>query len=54
MRFRYKLTGPYWSQAEGYILGVVANRFKIAGSVIVYGIMASVIYRVIYYICQIL
>ncbi len=37
-------------KAEGYILGVGANLFKIAGPVISYGIFASVIYGVICYI----
>lgn len=35
---------------EGFILGVGANMFKIAGPVIVYGTVASVIYGVIYWI----
>ncbi len=35
---------------EGFVLGLGANMFKIAGSVIVYGTVASVIYGVIYYI----
>lgn len=35
---------------EGFILGVGANMFKIAGPVIVYGTVASVIYGIIYYI----
>ena len=39
---------------EGFILGVGANMFKIAGPVIVYGTMASVIYGVIYWIMQML
>ncbi len=39
---------------EGFILGVGANMFKIAGPVIVYGTVASVIYGVIYYIIGIL
>ncbi len=37
-------------KAEGFVLGVGANMFKIAGPVIVYGTVASVIYGVIYYI----
>ena len=37
-------------KAEGYILGVGANLFKIAGPVIAYGIFSSVIYGVICYI----
>ncbi len=35
---------------EGFILGVGANMFKIAGPVIVYGTVASVIYGIIYWI----
>ena len=35
---------------EGFVLGVGANMFKIAGPVIVYGTVASVIYGVIYWI----
>ncbi len=35
---------------EGFILGVGANMFKIAGPVIVYGTIASVIYGVVYWI----
>lgn len=38
-------------KSEGYVLGVGANMFKIAGPVIVYGTAASVIYGIIYYIC---
>ena len=37
-------------KAEGFILGVGANMFKIAGPVIVYGTVASVVYGVIYWI----
>lgn len=35
---------------EGFVLGVGANMFKIAGPVIVYGVTASVVYGLIYYI----
>ncbi len=35
---------------EGFILGVGANMFKIAGPVIVYGTIASVVYGIIYWI----
>lgn len=35
---------------EGFVLGVGANMFKIAGPVIVYGTVASVLYGVIYWI----
>ena len=37
-------------KSEGFILGVGANMFKIAGPVIVYGTIASVIYGVIYWV----
>ena len=38
------------SKGEGFVLGVGANMFKIAGPVIAYGTVASVIYGVIYWI----
>ena len=41
---------PNWTQAEGFILGVGAKMFAIAGPVIVYGVSASVIYGLIYWI----
>ena len=41
-------------KTEGWILGVGANMFKIAGPVIAYGTVASVIYGVIYWITKIL
>jgi stage V sporulation protein AC len=37
-------------QSEGKILGTGANMFKIAGPVIVYGVLAAVIYGIVYYI----
>lgn len=37
-------------KSEGFILGVGANMFKIAGPVIVYGTVASVVYGLIYWI----
>ena len=37
-------------QTEGYILGTCAKMFTIAGPVIVYGTVASVIYGIIYWI----
>lgn len=40
------------SKAEGYVLGVGAKMFTVAGPVIVYGTLASVIYGVIYWIAQ--
>ena len=39
-------------KAEGFILGVGAKMFTIAGPVIVYGTVASVVYGVIYWICS--
>ena len=44
--------GPNWTQAEGFILGVVAKMFTIAGPVIVYGVSASVVYGLICWIMQ--
>ena len=38
------------SKGEGFVLGVGANMFKIAGPVIGYGTVASVIYGFIYWI----
>lgn len=40
------------SKAEGFILGVGAKIFTIAGPVILYGTTASAIYGVIYWICS--
>jgi len=37
-------------KSEGYILGLGAKMFTIAGPVIVYGVVASVVYGVIYWI----
>ena len=42
------------TKAEGYVLGVGAKMFTIAGPVIVYGTVASVIYGIIYWITTIL
>lgn len=36
-------------KSEGYVLGLGAKMFVIAGPVIVYGVSASVIYGIIYY-----
>ena len=41
-------------KSEGWVLGLGANMFKIAGPVIVYGTVASVIYGVIYWLIQII
>ena len=37
-------------KSEGFVLGMGANMFKIAGPVIVYGVSASVVYGVIYWL----
>ena len=42
--------GPKLTQAEGFILGLGAKIFTIAGPVIVYGTVASVVYGGIYWI----
>lgn len=39
-------------KTEGFILGVGAKMFTIAGPVIVYGVSASVVYGFIYWICS--
>ena len=41
-------------KTEGFILGVGAKMFTIAGPVIVYGVSASVVYGLIYWLCTIL
>ena len=41
-------------KTEGFILGVGAKMFTIAGPVIVYGLVASVAYGFLYWICLIL
>ena len=46
----HECMGPSLTPAEGFILGVGAKMFTIAGPVIVYGVSASVIYGLIYWI----
>ena len=41
-------------KSEGFVLGMAAKMFIISGPVIVYGTVASVIYGIIYWICQII
>ena len=41
-------------KSEGWVLGLGANMFKIAGPVIAYGTVASVVYGVIYWVTTIL
>ncbi len=40
------------NKAEGWVLGVGAKLFIIAGPVILYGVLASVIYGIIYYLAS--
>ncbi|MBQ3090672.1 MAG: SpoVA/SpoVAEb family sporulation membrane protein [Oscillospiraceae bacterium] len=42
--------GPNVTAAEGFVLGVGAKMFTIAGPVIVYGVSASVVYGFVYWI----
>ena len=42
--------GPKLTPAEGFILGVGAKMFTIAGPVIMYGVSASVVYGFIYWL----
>jgi len=37
-------------KSEGYVLGIGANMFKVAGPVLVYGITTSVILGFVYYV----
>ena len=50
----HEVMGPKLTQAEGFILGVGAKMFTIAGPVIVYGVSASVVYGLIYWIIKML
>ena len=52
--FFQKLMGPNMTQAEGFVLGLGAKLFTIAGPVIVYGTVASVLYGVVYWILQLI
>ena len=42
------------TKAEGFVLGVGAKMFTIAGPVIVYGTVASVVYGIIYWVTTII
>ena len=46
------MVSPKLTAAEGYVWGLGAKMFIIAGPVIVYGTVASVIYGVIYWIIK--
>lgn len=52
--FFQKIMGPILTQAEGYVLGVAAKMFTIAGPVIVFGTASSVVYGVIYWLWTVL
>jgi len=45
---------PILTAAEGLVLGLSAQMFVIAGPVIVYGTVASVIYGLIYLLIQLM
>ena len=47
---KHEVMGPKLTAPEGFILGVGAKIFTIAGPVIVYGVSASVVYGLIYWI----
>ena len=42
------------SAYEGYVLGVGAKIFTVAGPVILYGLMSGVLYGVVYYVLSVL
>ncbi|MBO5357784.1 MAG: SpoVA/SpoVAEb family sporulation membrane protein [Clostridia bacterium] len=48
------LLRPILTAAEGFVLGVGAKMFTIAGPVIVYGTVASVVYGFIYWIATVI
>ena len=50
VRIEQELMGPILTATEGFVLGVDAKMFTIAGPVIVYGVSASVVYGIIYWI----
>ncbi len=50
----HEYMSPKLTHSEGFILGVGAKMFTIAGPVIVYGVSASVVYGLIYWIWNLL
>ena len=42
--------GPNLTPTEGFVLGVGAKMLTIAGPVVVYGVSASVVYGLIYWL----
>jgi len=49
-----KLLCPILTAAEGFVTGMAAKMFTVAGPVIVFGTLASVIYGLIYWIIGLL
>ena len=47
---KHEYMGPNWTHADDRILGTAAKMFTIAGPVIVYGVRASVVYGLIYWL----
>ena len=45
---------PILTAAEGWVLGLGAKMFTNAGSVIVFGVLTSVVYGIIYWIITII
>ena len=50
----FQKIAPDLPQAEGFVLGLGAKMFTVAGPVIVYGVVASVIYGFIYWLMQVM
>ena len=50
----HEVMGPKLTQAEGFITGMAAKMFTVAGPVIVFGVSASVVYGLIYWITTVL
>ena len=50
----HEYMGPKLTPAKGFILGVGAKMFTIAGPVIVHGVSTSVVYGLIYWITTLL
>ena len=45
---------PILTAAEGFVLGLGVKLFTVAGPVIVYGVIASAIYGVVYWIYKLM
>ena len=50
----HEYMGSNWTHAEGYVTGTAAKMFIISGPVIVYGLTASVVNGLVYWILQII